>query len=72
MLINPALLGGQARDHLEDTLNLASSAHQTDLRSKLPEIGYIWKQLEARRTRGPKSGTHLPGIAAKARQIWGR
>ena len=68
MVINPALIGGQAKDYLEDTLNLASSAHQTDLRTKLPEKEYTKKCLEARRSPGRNPGTHLPAIAAETRQ----
>ena len=68
MVINPALLGGQAKDYLEDTSNLASCVHQTDLRTELPKTEYTWKLLEARRTSGPKPGSHLPGIAAKTQQ----
>ena len=40
MVINPALLGGQAKDYLEDTLNLDSYERQTNIQTKLPELGY--------------------------------
>ena len=50
MVINPALLGGQAKDYLEDILNLDSCAWQTNIRAKVPEIGYTKIILEARGT----------------------
>ena len=48
MGINPALLGGQAKDYLEDALNLDSCACQTNIRVKLPETQYTLNILEAR------------------------
>jgi len=67
MVINPALLGGQEKDYLEDSFNLASCAHQTDLRTDLTKTGYTKKRLEARRSHGPKPGTKVPRIAADPR-----
>ena len=57
MVINPALLGGQAREHLEDTSNLDSCARQTNIQAKLPELEYTMKTLEARRIPVPKPGS---------------
>ena len=57
------------RDYLEDTLNLASCAYQTNLRTELPETEYTRKRLEARRSPGPKPGSFLPGLAADPRLL---
>ena len=68
MVINPALLGGQAKDYLEDSLNLASCTCQTNIRAKLPETAYTLHILEARGSDWQKPGTPLPAIAAEMRQ----
>jgi len=49
MVINPALLRGQAKDYLEDTLNLDSCACQTNIRAKLPEKGIYQEDPEGQR-----------------------
>ena len=48
MVINPALLEGQAKDSLEDALNLDSCACQMNIRAKVPETGYTLNILAAR------------------------
>ena len=50
MVINPALLGGQAKDYLEDTSNLDPCSCQANIRAKVPETGYTMNILEAIRT----------------------
>jgi len=66
-----ALLGGQAREHLEDALNLDLCSHQTNIRAKLPETEYTKKIPEAPRILAQKPGTFVPGIAADPRPCGG-
>ena len=47
MVINPALLGGQAKDSLEDALNLDSCACQTNIQVQIPETEYTLTIHEA-------------------------
>jgi len=68
MLIKSALLGGQAKDYLEDSLNLASCACQTNIRVQLPETAYTLHILEARGSHWRKPETQFSGIAADLRQ----
>ena len=68
MVINPALLGGQGKDYLEDSLNLASCTCQTNIRAKLPETAYTLHILEARGSDRKNSVAPLPTITAETRQ----
>ena len=68
MVINPAILGGQALDSLEGALNLDSCACQTNIRVQLSEMGYTLNILAARGTTWRNPETYLPGIAADPRQ----
>jgi len=50
-------------------MNLASCAHQMNMRTKLPEREYTRKRLEARRISEPKPGRSLRGLAADSRLL---
>jgi len=69
MVIKSAILGGQARDLLEETSNLDLCLRQTNIRAQLPELGYTRKILEASWSHAPKPGTFIPGITANPRQL---